>query len=191
MLQTSLSFKDASCAMASVGPRPNVARLVAAERAPSAVDQSSWAASARRSGSRSSASLTARSGAQLAVKLSKMATDATKVLVATTLNSSPAAIGSTMSQAEASGLRVSFTIAAVSAPKVFADDAASTRLRNREKELAFEPQALSIYGHDTWSDRGDRNAEVSARLDIFRSLQHARNCRERKLRRLGGWCVSQ
>jgi hypothetical protein len=68
-----------------------------------------------------------RSEAQLAVKFSNMATDATKVFVAATLNSFPAAMGRTMSQADARGLRVSFTIAAVSAPKALADNAASTR----------------------------------------------------------------
>jgi hypothetical protein len=56
-----------------------------------------------------------------------MATDATNVFVAATLNSCPAAIGKTISQADARGLFVSFTIAVVSAPLSLADDAASTR----------------------------------------------------------------
>jgi hypothetical protein len=56
-----------------------------------------------------------------------MATDAMKVFVAATLNSCPAAMGRTISQTDARGLLVSLTIAAVRAPELLADDAASTR----------------------------------------------------------------
>src|SRR5262249_21977941 len=125
MLQTSFSFNDPSCAIASVGPRPMMARFLAAERTSIALDQSSRAASARRLGNRSSAFRSGRSEAQVPARLNKMATDATNVFVAATLNSCPAAIGKTISQADARGLFVSFTIAVVSAPLSLADDAAS------------------------------------------------------------------
>src|SRR6476469_10905566 len=127
MLQTSFSFKDASWAMASVGPRPKVARLLVLESEQTAFAQSSSAATARRSGRRSRAALIARSATQWAIKFSKMATDATKVFVAAALNTGPAAMGRTMSQVDARGLSVSLTIATVSAPKALADEAASTR----------------------------------------------------------------
>src|SRR5262249_60006859 len=71
-----------------------------------ALDQSSRAASARRLGNRSSASRSGRSEAQVPARLNKMATDATNVFVAATLNSCPAAIGKTIWQADARGLFV-------------------------------------------------------------------------------------
>ena len=52
---------------------------------------------------------------------------ATKVFVAATLSSGPALMGSTKSHPAANGLAVSFTIAAVSAPALFAAAALSMR----------------------------------------------------------------
>jgi hypothetical protein len=55
------------------------------------------------------------------MNLSKAVRDAMNVFVEATLNSGPAAIGRTMSQAAASGLFTSLTIAAVNAPAALAD----------------------------------------------------------------------
>src|SRR5512139_2531530 len=122
MLQTSFSFRAASCAMANVGPRPNVTRLRDAENALRVCVQSSSAAEANRSGRRSRAAVISGSLAQAATKFSKAATDETKVFVAATLNSGPAFIGKMMSQVDARGLFVSLTRATVMAPEHLARD---------------------------------------------------------------------
>src|SRR6516162_7176387 len=127
MLQISFSFNEASRAMASVGPRPKMTRLLGTEFEPNAFDQSNSEAEARRSGRRARAALIARSPAQAATRFSKAESDATKLFVAATLSSGPAAIGNTTSQAAANGLSVSLTMAAVRAPEAFAEDADSIR----------------------------------------------------------------
>src|SRR6476620_7552413 len=127
MLQTSFSFKAASCAMANVGPRPNVTRLRAAENVLRVCVQSSSAAEANRSGRRSRAAVIFWSLVQVATRFSKAATEETKVLVAATLNSAPAPMGKIMSQADARGLFVSLTRATVMAPEHFARAADSMR----------------------------------------------------------------
>src|SRR5919106_6458186 len=104
MLQTSFSFKAASCAIARVGPRPKVARLVADAIVPMACVQSHSAALANRSGKRSRAERIEASSAQAPTKFRKRLSDPMKLLVAATLNSGPALIGRTTSQTEASEL---------------------------------------------------------------------------------------
>ena len=66
-----------------------------------------------------------------AASRSNAASDATNVFVAATLSSGPAIIGKTTSQAFASGLSVSFTRAAVSAPasRAKATDSTMSSLR--------------------------------------------------------------
>ena len=127
MLQVSLSFSAASRAIASVGPRPIVTRLFTPDSTLSARLQSSAVAAASRSGRRSIAARSRSSSIHAAAIRRSTARLATKDFVAAMLVSGPAAIGSTMSQAVASGLAVSFTIAAVRAPAALAIRANSVR----------------------------------------------------------------
>ncbi len=113
--------------MASVGPRPIATRLLVPTSVSTSSLQSSSAAAVSRSGSRSMAPPRSASSVQDAVRRNSAASVATNVLLAATLSSGPAPIGSTMSHAGTSGPSVALTIATVSAPAALALEARATR----------------------------------------------------------------
>src|SRR5262245_49242395 len=92
-----------------------VTRLLALLSAPAAVPQSNWAASARRGGRRANAASSSLRPAQAAVRRIRAAVVATKVLVAATLSSGPAPMGSTKGHIAASGAVASLVTATVTA----------------------------------------------------------------------------
>jgi len=102
-LQVSLNFSDASRAIAKVGPRPMATRLSVSA---STLKRHSSRGRTRRPRVQAAVErgVERMSPVHAAARRSSAANDATNVLVAATLSSGPAAIGSTMSEARASGL---------------------------------------------------------------------------------------
>ncbi len=125
--QVSLSLRAASRAIDRVGRRPKVAIFFAPASVSSAVLQSSSAASASRSGSRSMALRIVRLPAHSVASRSRIDSDAMKDFVAAMLRSGPASMGRTRSQSAARGLPVSLTTATVIAPSDFDMSANSRR----------------------------------------------------------------